>query len=98
MQRIDPKKDYDVVFFGDDVVELWNGKWYNQPVYKTAAGSSSHTVGTTNNGNEINRLWNETFTREGGGELEGLALGIYGDSVRDNKPDKGTHATAFHLV
>jgi hypothetical protein len=30
----------------------------------------------------IQKYWNETFTKEGGGDLEGLALGVAGDSVR----------------
>jgi hypothetical protein len=33
-------------------------------------------------GKKIQKYWNETFTSDGGGDIEGLALGIAGDSVR----------------
>lgn len=59
----------DVVFLGDDLVEVWNGLGLNVPVGRP-------------NGAEIQKLWNATFTKAGGGKLDGLALGIMGDSVR----------------
>jgi len=70
--RIDPAKRYDVVFLGDETTEIWNGRWLNinMPVGRPVT-----------NGRLINEYWNATFTKEGGGKFEGLALGITGDSV-----------------
>jgi hypothetical protein len=59
----------DVVVLGDGLVEIWNGRGLEAPA-------------AIPNGKEIQRIWNETFTRAGGGALEGVALGIKGDSVR----------------
>lgn len=63
-------KEYDVVFLGDDTVEMWNGRALNVP------------ANVNPNGRAINQYFNKTFTKAGGGQIEGLALGIYGDSVR----------------
>jgi lysophospholipase L1-like esterase len=57
--------DYDVVFFGDDTTQEWTGQCLNSPFP---------------DGAKIRKYFNETFTTEGGGEMEGLALGICGDS------------------
>ena len=67
-QRIDKnlKGGYDLVVYGDETTEEWNGLWYNKP---------------SPNGKEISRYWNSTFTGDGGGQFEGLALGIAGDSA-----------------
>jgi lysophospholipase L1-like esterase len=65
-KRIQQNVDYDVVFFGDETTEEWNGYWYNKP---------------SQDGHLIRKYWNETFTSAAGGELEGLALGIAGDST-----------------
>jgi hypothetical protein len=69
-RRIDENIDYDVVFLGDDTTEMWNGMFLNVPVYSNP------------NGKAIHDYWNKTFTRDGGGELDGLALGIAEDTVR----------------
>lgn len=58
--------DWDVVLLGDEFVQEYQGKAVNKPV------PSLKTV---------NKYWNSTFTFYGGGDVEGLALGISGDSV-----------------
>jgi hypothetical protein len=65
--RIKPDVRYDVVFLGDETTEGWNGRLLNLP---------------TPGGRKTQKYWNETFTSDGGGDIEGLALGIAGDSVR----------------
>lgn len=67
-QRITQNTKYDVVFLGDETTEGWNGRWMNMPIPRESK--------------QILNYWNKTFTKEGGGNLEGLALGIAGDSVR----------------
>jgi hypothetical protein len=64
------KKDLDVVFVGDEVTELWNGRLMNLP------------ISLNPNGQAIKEYFDRTFTKKGGGQFEGLALGIAGDSVR----------------
>jgi hypothetical protein len=59
----------DVVFLGDDLVEMWTGLGLNVPLADP-------------NGQEIQKIFNRTFTKAGGGALDGLAMGIRGDSVR----------------
>jgi hypothetical protein len=59
----------DFVLLGDGLVEIWNGLGLGAPVAYPS-------------GSAIQSVWNSTFTRAGGGALEGLALGIRGDSVR----------------
>jgi len=66
----------DVVFLGDDVTEIWNGKWLNGPV-------TYHPDGRL-----IQDYWNRTFEKrlavqgeEKGASLQGLALGIAGDTT-----------------
>jgi hypothetical protein len=62
----------DVVFLGDDLVEMWTGRGLNVPLADP-------------NGQEIQKIFNRTFTKAGGGALDGLAMGIRGDSVRDDR-------------
>lgn len=62
----------DVVFLGDDLVEMWTGLGLNVPLADP-------------NGQEIQKIFNRTFTKAGGGALDGLAMGIRGDSVRDGR-------------
>ena len=56
----------DVVFLGDETTQAWAGKNMGRP----ASG-----------GNMIAGMFNATFQKERGAVLEGLALGIGGDSV-----------------
>lgn len=68
-QRIDGTKEYDVVFIGDEVVEGWNGEWLGKTGIPSADAFQTKDYFT------------KAFTREGGGEFEGLALGVMGDVV-----------------
>jgi len=68
-QRIDETKNYDVVFYGDEVAEGWNGMWLGKPGIPSADAFQTKSY------------FAKTFTREGGGEFEGLALGVMGDDV-----------------
>lgn len=69
VELIDQKKKYDVVFYGDEVTEGWNGRWLGRsmipPTYAT----------------QVRHFFNESFTRAGGGDFDGVALGIMGDVV-----------------
>lgn len=69
MKRIGTGTDYDVVFIGDEVAEGWNGEWLGRPGIPTSDALKTKTV------------FANTFTKDGGGEFEGLALGIMGDDV-----------------
>jgi hypothetical protein len=66
--RMDLSKQYDVVLYGDEMVESWTGKWLNMPTISI-------------DGYKISNYWNSSFTRAAGGDFEGLALGIKGDVV-----------------
>jgi hypothetical protein len=57
---------YDVVFVGDGMVEMLNGQRNGMDDPQ---------------GQSINKLFKKTFTKEGGGEFDALALGIAGDQV-----------------
>jgi hypothetical protein len=58
--------DLDIVFFGDDMIEEFSG---------TKILGSEITEG-------MEAYFEKTFTKKGGGKLNGLALGSYGDTVR----------------
>lgn len=67
---IDLTKEYDVVFYGDELVEGWNGLWLGKPTLPVVQGT------------KVQKYFAQTFTKDGGGGFEGLALGIMGDVVR----------------
>lgn len=59
--------NWDVVLLGDEFVQDFTGRILNQP-----------TADLKN----VYKYWNATFTLDGGGEsVDGVALGISGDSV-----------------
>jgi hypothetical protein len=66
---LDRKMQYDVVFYGDEVTEGWNGRWLGRTMVP-------HTYAT-----QIQQFFNITFTKAGGGDFDGVALGIMGDVV-----------------
>lgn len=55
----------DIVFLGDDITEEWSGK---------SMGVSQENLGKTLH------VFQRLFTRDGGGPIDGLALGIAGDT------------------
>jgi len=57
---------WDVVLLGDEFVEDFNGRALGKPMPSLK---------------NIGKYWDSTFTFNGGGDVEGLALGISGDSV-----------------
>lgn len=61
-------KYYDVVFVGDEVTEEWMGRW---------KGFQSLDL------IDIHYFFNSTFTIDGGGQFEGLALGNMGDFIHN---------------
>jgi hypothetical protein len=69
VDSIDITKEYDVVFYGDEIVEGWNGLWLGKPLLPAVLGTKIH------------QYFTENFTKDGGGEFEGLALGLFGDVV-----------------
>ena len=59
----------DVVFYGDGTTQAWTGQRLpGEPVLKGA--------------HEVAKIFNSTFHKNEGGLLDGIALGIGGDSVR----------------
>lgn len=62
-----PRRNVDVVLVGDQVMEEWNARWYGTP--------NDEYKG-------VKTYFDKTFTRAGGGDIEGVALGVAGDSVR----------------
>lgn len=61
-----PPSNLDVVFLGDQFVQAWTGEFYKGPVY---------------GGEEIQHAFNRTFHRAEGGLVDGIALGIDGDTT-----------------
>ena len=60
---------YDLIFYGDDLVENLNGTSYGDKIPQSTA---------------INQYYKDTFTFDGeDSNINALALGITGDSVRD---------------
>ena len=59
-------QNLDIVLLGDNMIERWNG---------------THTMGTHILADERS-VFEQKFTKRGGGRLEGLALGTSGDTVR----------------
>lgn len=57
----------DVVMVGDQSMEEWNARWHGSP-NDDYKGASAY--------------FKKTFKRSTGGEVEGVALGVAGDSVR----------------
>lgn len=56
----------DVVMVGDQTIEEWNARWYGTPK-KDYEGAKTY--------------FDKTFKRANDGDVEGLALGVAGDSV-----------------
>jgi len=62
------ERELDVVFLGDSITENWRGTSYGEVNDKKVPNI---------------KVYNKLFTKEGGGEFDGLTLGISGDKVRD---------------
>lgn len=60
-------KKFDVVLLGDSIVEEWNARWSGKFVHMSFS--------------KIQKIWYNLFTKNGGGKIDGLALGIAGDRV-----------------
>lgn len=58
----------DVVFYGDSITEGWMGTSYGRPKQRGPGGSSRE-------------VFDALFSTQNGGEFDGLALGISGDTV-----------------
>jgi hypothetical protein len=63
--QLDHEK-YDVIFLGDSITEHWAG---------TDLGHDYAGM------QDMNKVFRQYFTKSGGGQVEGLALGIGGDRV-----------------
>lgn len=83
VHQIDDTKDYDVIFYGDEVVEGWNGNWLGKPMVPPAQGMA------------VKDYFAKTFTKVGGGEFEGLALGTLGDVVSGRVQSCIRHADPY---
>jgi hypothetical protein len=59
-------RDIDVVFLGDEFTQAWTGMKMTKPIL---------------GGNMIATFFNQTFQKDKGGDVNGIALGIYGDTV-----------------
>lgn len=62
-------ENLDVVFLGDEFVQAWTG---------------SLPRGTIEHHQQIEATFRKTFTRDGGGDIEGIALGIGGEFYRES--------------
>lgn len=69
---IDIAINYDVVFYGDELVEGWKGHHLGSTMSNLPVGESNAT----------RDYFMEHFSRESGGAFDGVALGIMGDVVR----------------
>lgn len=70
VRRIDDDTiEYDVIFYGDEVVEGWNGELLGKPTIPPAQGLATKDY------------FVKTFTKDGGSEFDGLAMGTFGDVV-----------------
>ena len=63
---VQAQKVIDVAFLGDSITEEWNGRW---------VGKNNPSL------TPIKKTFDKYFTREGGGDYEGVALGIAGDQA-----------------
>jgi hypothetical protein len=72
IDRIDVKTSYDVVFYGDNLVEGWNGQHLGMPINSIPRGQDA----------QIQQYFESNFTKANGGKFNGVALGITGDVVR----------------
>jgi hypothetical protein len=70
----------DVVFYGDSITEGWIGTSYGRP---KGSGENSREV------------FDNLFSTQNGGEFDGLALGIGGDSVRRSGSLKSMNDLSF---
>jgi hypothetical protein len=64
---IESAKPIDIAFLGESVVEEMDGRWF---------GDSKNEELT-----KLAKLFDQNFSKEKGGKLDGLALGIAGDTV-----------------
>ncbi|KAL7452349.1 hypothetical protein ACHAWC_004077 [Mediolabrus comicus] len=73
-----PRSKIDVAFLGESVVEAMDGRWLGK-----------HIIGSKTNRGEnnksglpmINKTFEKLFRKDKGGEFEGIALGIAGDTT-----------------
>lgn len=73
-----PESPYDVVFFGDSITEHWDGTDLAINFAKWAP---------------IHDVFQDNFSKEHGGKVEGLALGIGGDRVSCSSNALNAHQT-----
>ena len=65
VERAMEKERIDVVFFGDQNIQAWDGRWMDRPAPE---------------GHKIAKLFNDTFDSDMS-TFKGVALGVYGDRV-----------------
>lgn len=66
VQARNPPPNLDVVFLGDQFVQAWTGEFFRGPIF---------------GGIEIQSAFNRTFHRAEGGLVDGIAMGIDGDTT-----------------
>ncbi len=66
VQALKPPPNLDVVFLGDQFIQAWSGEFLKGPIF---------------GGDEIQSSFNQTFHRADGGMVEGMAMGIDGDTT-----------------
>lgn len=76
-QRGKPRPPIDVAFIGESVVEAMDGRWLGKKVVRAISRNSE---GEDHKRPDIGKVFEKLFNKENGGPLEGVALGIAGDS------------------
>jgi hypothetical protein len=64
---VESAKSIDIAFLGESVVEEMDGRWF---------GDKTNTLLS-----ELAKTFDKNFSKEKGGKLDGLAIGVAGDTV-----------------
>ena len=75
-----PRPPIDVAFVGESVVEAMDGRWLGKRVAQAVKGKTVKE-GPERNKPDIGKVFDRLFRKDNGGPVEGVALGIAGDSV-----------------
>ncbi len=84
------QKIWDVVFYGDSIIEQWNGRWMgremdskqeNKDIFRRYFDASSNKGKVSSTNNSVNNMKRTTNGDNDIDAIDGLALGIAGDTT-----------------